>query len=66
MDEHPHILIVEARYYEDICEELAKGVIQTLDEAEVTYERLSVPGAFEIPSAIKMAEISAFEATKSP
>jgi len=55
MDERPHILIVEARFYEDIAEELAKGAMQALDEAGVTYERLSVPGAFEIPAAIKMA-----------
>jgi len=55
MDERPHILIVEARFYEDIADELAKGAVQALDEADVTYERLSVPGAFEIPSAIKMA-----------
>ncbi len=54
-DVTPHILIVEARFYEDIAEELAKGAIAVLEEAEVTYERLAVPGAFEVPAAIRMA-----------
>ena len=43
----PHVLIVEARFYSDIAEELAKGAIAALSEAQVTYERLQVPGAFE-------------------
>jgi 6,7-dimethyl-8-ribityllumazine synthase len=50
----PHVLIVEARFYADIADELVKGAIQTLDEAGATHERASVPGAFEIPGAIAM------------
>src|SRR5690349_779075 len=51
----PHILIVEARFYEDIAEELMKGAVAALSEAQVTHDRLPVPGAFEIPAAIRMA-----------
>ena len=51
----PHILIVEARFYEDISDELAKGAVSALKKAGVTYDRLAVPGAFEIPAAIRMA-----------
>jgi 6,7-dimethyl-8-ribityllumazine synthase len=51
----PHILIVEARFYEEISDELAKGAIAALKKAGVTYDRLAVPGAFEIPAAIRMA-----------
>ena len=51
----PHILIVEARFYEDIAEELVKGAVAVLTAAGVTYDRLAVPGAFEIPAAIRMA-----------
>ena len=50
----PHLLIVEARFYADIADELLKGAIQALDEAGATHERVSVPGAFEIPAAIAM------------
>ena len=52
----PRILIVEAPYYAHIAEELARGAIAALEAAGATYERLSVPGAFEIPAAIAFAE----------
>ncbi len=55
MADSPHILIVEARFYEDIADELARGVIAALEAAGATYERIDVPGAFEIPAAIAMA-----------
>lgn len=51
----PHILIVEARYYEDIGDALLAGAEAALAEAGATHERLTVPGAFEIPAAIRMA-----------
>jgi 6,7-dimethyl-8-ribityllumazine synthase len=49
------MLIVEARYYEHIAEKLLQGATQVLDEAGVVYDRLTVPGALEIPGAIAMA-----------
>jgi 6,7-dimethyl-8-ribityllumazine synthase len=55
MDEQPHVLIVEARYYEDIGEELLRGAAAELDTAGASYESVVVPGAFEIPAAIRMA-----------
>ena len=54
MSAKPHILIVEARFYPDIADELLKGAVQALDAAGASHERLSVPGAFEIPPAIAM------------
>ena len=51
----PHILIVEARFYDDIADELARGAIGMLEEAEATFERVAVPGAFEIPAAVRYA-----------
>jgi len=50
-----HILIVEARFYADIADKLLDGALPVLDEAGVSYERISVPGALEIPGAIAMA-----------
>ncbi len=55
MTEHPHIMIVEARFYEDISDELARGAIQALEDAGATFQRIAVPGVFEIPAAIQMA-----------
>ncbi|MBT3361104.1 MAG: 6,7-dimethyl-8-ribityllumazine synthase [Rhodospirillales bacterium] len=59
--EKPRVLIVEARFYEDISDELAKGVIAVLEKAGVGYERVEVPGTFEVPAAIRFAIQSASE-----
>ncbi|MEI8394371.1 MAG: 6,7-dimethyl-8-ribityllumazine synthase [Rhodospirillaceae bacterium] len=55
MTERPHLLIVEARFYEDLADELVRGAIATINGAGATYERISVPGAFEIPAAVHYA-----------
>jgi 6,7-dimethyl-8-ribityllumazine synthase len=55
MTEHPHVMIVEARFYDDIADELARGAIQVLEEAGATFERIAVPGVFEIAAAVQMA-----------
>ena len=51
----PHIMIIEARFYEPLADELARGAIAVLEQAGATYERFAVPGAFEIPAAIQYA-----------
>lgn len=53
------VLIVEARFYEDLADELVKGATTHLDAAGVEYDRISVPGAFEIPAAIGFAHRAA-------
>ncbi len=55
MSDAANILIVEGRFYEDIADEMFKGAGKVLDDADMGYERLAVPGAFEIPQAIRMA-----------
>ncbi len=55
MAEAPHIMIVEARFYPEISDELARGATSVLDEVGVGYRRQEVPGVFEIPAAIRMA-----------
>ena len=51
----PHLLIVEARFYNHIADALLKGASAVLDEAGATYDVITVPGALEIPGAIAMA-----------
>jgi len=51
----PHIMIVEARFYEDIADELFKGALGALEDAGATHERFEVAGALELPAAIGFA-----------
>jgi 6,7-dimethyl-8-ribityllumazine synthase len=51
----PHLLIVEARFYDDIAELLLDGATRALERGEATYDRVTVPGALEIPAAIRLA-----------
>ena len=50
-----NILIVESSYYEDITGALIEGASRTLEAAEKSIERITVPGVFEIPAAIQFA-----------
>ena len=50
-----HILILEARFYGELCDELCRGAIAAIDRAGATWERMAVPGALEIPGAIALA-----------
>lgn len=49
------VLILEARFHEHITDMMVKGAIAILDQSGIKYERLAVPGSFEIPGAIKFA-----------
>ena len=66
MAERPSILVVDARFYEDISDELVRGALAVLEAAGVEVGRVSVPGALEIPPAIAMALIAAEEADGMP
>ncbi len=50
-----HVMIVEARFYDKLADELVRGAVATLEKAGATYERFAVPGAFEIPAAVSFA-----------
>jgi 6,7-dimethyl-8-ribityllumazine synthase len=51
----PHLLIVEARFYDDIADLLLAGATRALQDADATFDRVTVPGALEIPAAIRLA-----------
>ncbi len=50
-----HILIAEARFFDDIADELVQGAQAVLDAANATFETVAVPGAYELPAAVRMA-----------
>ncbi|HAX91185.1 MAG TPA: 6,7-dimethyl-8-ribityllumazine synthase [Rhodospirillaceae bacterium] len=54
-DDKPHVMVVEARYYDDVADHLLTGAKAVLDRAGVSYEVYTVPGALEIPVAILYA-----------
>jgi 6,7-dimethyl-8-ribityllumazine synthase len=49
------ILVVEARYYDDIADLLLAGAMKVLNEAGAVVERITVPGSLEIPVGIVIA-----------
>ena len=49
------ILIIEARYYEDVADELVAGAVSELEGRGVPFDRIAVPGALEIPQALSAA-----------
>lgn len=51
----PSVLIIEARYYDDLSDELARGAMEELRKRGVGFERVAVPGALEIPIALSVA-----------
>ncbi|RAZ73310.1 6,7-dimethyl-8-ribityllumazine synthase [Mesorhizobium atlanticum] len=50
-----HLLIVEARFHDDLADALLEGAIGALDEAGATYDVVTVPGSLEIPAVICFA-----------
>ncbi|ADJ22779.1 MAG: 6,7-dimethyl-8-ribityllumazine synthase [Hyphomicrobium denitrificans] len=50
-----HILIIEAPYYDDISGLLAEGALAECERRGMTYERIAVPGALEIPQVLAAA-----------
>jgi 6,7-dimethyl-8-ribityllumazine synthase len=55
MADRPHIMIVEARFYDDIADALLEGATAALEEGGASYERYQVLGAFETPAAISIS-----------
>jgi 6,7-dimethyl-8-ribityllumazine synthase len=49
------LLVVEARFYDDIATQLLAGAVQAIEQAKAHAEVLSVAGALEIPIALAMA-----------
>ncbi|MBI4183768.1 MAG: 6,7-dimethyl-8-ribityllumazine synthase [Proteobacteria bacterium] len=54
-EETPHILVVQARYYPEIADNLLKGAVREFQKVGATHEVIEVPGSLEIPAAIRFA-----------
>lgn len=50
-----HILIVEARYYNAITDALLQGAAAEIECQGSSWDKITVPGALEIPAAIRYA-----------
>ena len=59
------VLVVEARFYDDIADELLRGAKAALDAADAQVDVLTVPGALEVPPALAIA-LDAAEAAGVP
>jgi 6,7-dimethyl-8-ribityllumazine synthase len=55
MSTSPRILVFEARFYEDLADQLAAGACAVLQAAGAVIERHPVPGCFELPTAVRLA-----------
>lgn len=55
-DRKIRILIVEARFYSELADELLAGATDAIEAFDAEYDVISVPGALEIPGAIAIAE----------
>jgi len=61
----PHVLIIEARFYSHIADMQLEGAMAALEAGGASFERITVPGALEIPAAIKFAATAGEGAGKS-
>ncbi|MGV9009705.1 6,7-dimethyl-8-ribityllumazine synthase [Brevundimonas sp.] len=56
MTEPIRVLIVEARFYDDLADALLEGAKDALREQGAEFDVVSVPGALEVPTVIALAE----------
>ena len=56
MTEPLRVLIVEARYYDDLADALLDGAKDALRAQGVDFDVVSVPGALEVSTAIALAD----------
>lgn len=53
------ILIIQSIFYKKISAQLLEGAIADLNKKNIKFDIINVPGAFEIPGAIAMANKAA-------
>lgn len=58
LDPPTKLLFVVAPFYRDIADALVAGATAAAEAAGVAYETIEVPGALELPTAIRLADRS--------
>ena len=56
IEDRLRILVVEARFYDELADELLRGATDVITAHDAEFDVVSVPGALEIPGAVSMAE----------
>jgi 6,7-dimethyl-8-ribityllumazine synthase len=51
----PHILVIEARFYDEIADLLLAGTKAELEKAKAKVEVITVPGILELPATLAYA-----------
>ena len=59
------LLIIEARFYDDLSDALLKGATQVIESAGAEFDVVTVMGALEIPAAVAFAEKGAQKSGKT-
>ena len=62
MTDSVRILVVEARFYPDLADELLKGASEAITALGAEFDVVTVPGALEIPAVIALAEAAGHRA----
>lgn len=56
LEENIRVLVVEARFYDDLADELLKGATAAITAFGADYDVVTVPGALEAPAVVALAE----------
>ncbi len=56
VEDRIRVLVIEARFYDDISDELLNGAQAALSAYGADVDTLTVPGALEVPAAIAFAD----------
>ena len=51
----PRIVVIEARFYDEIADHLLRGVTAAFEAAGATHRRFTIPGIAELPAALAFA-----------
>ncbi|MCC6912755.1 MAG: 6,7-dimethyl-8-ribityllumazine synthase [Rhodospirillaceae bacterium] len=62
----PHILIIEARFYDDNADLLLEGAKKALKKTKAKVDVITVPGILELPAALAYAFSKGRKSAKKP